>query len=255
MTHDPAKLDAFIDAVAARYGFRTDFDFRGTIGVPGCIDADAPMSVTDLTLLKPEATRQDIIDLCRRARAAGAYSVCVNSSRVRLAAEELAGSPVLPICVVGFPLGAALPEAIATEAELAVKASAREIDMVLPVGLLKERDLLGVRRTIEAVVLAVNVPVKVILETCLLTDEEIVLGCLISREAGAAFVKTSTGFGSDGARVEHIRLMRRTVGNAIGVKASGKVRTFADARAMIEAGASRIGASKLEAENTSTGSY
>lgn len=213
----------------------------------------------DHTLLKADARADDVRRVCAEARAHGFASVCVNAGRVALAARELAGSPVLPIAVVGFPLGATSSAAKAFEARQAVADGAREIDMVLDVGALKDRDLARVLDDVAAVVDAVRpVPVKVILETGLLTDEEKAIGSLLSRAGGAAFVKTSTGFGPGGATAADVALMRAAVGPELGVKASGGVRTAADALAMVAAGADRIGASASVAivtGGTGTGTY
>lgn len=199
----------------------------------------------DHTLLKPEATREQVKKLCLEALEYGFASVCVNSCFVPLVSEMLSGSDVLTCCVVGFPLGAALSDAKAYEAGAAVSGGAREIDMVINVGALKAGDARYVRDDIAAVVKAAGsrAIVKVIIETCLLTDEEKVKACEISKEAGAHFVKTSTGFGSGGSTAADIALMRKTVGPELGVKASGGIRDLSAALSMIEAGADRIGAS------------
>jgi deoxyribose-phosphate aldolase len=182
--------------------------------------------------------------LCREALDFGFYAVCVNGAFTRHAAEQLAGSRVRVATVIGFPLGAGTSSAKAHEARDAVRNGAAEIDMVIAISALHEKKPDRVRDDIRAVVEASRPAlVKVILETCYLTDEEIVLGCHLSVEAGALYVKTSTGFGPSGAVPEHVRLMRRTVGPAIGVKASGGIRTIQDALRMIEAGASRLGTS------------
>jgi deoxyribose-phosphate aldolase len=200
----------------------------------------------DHTLLKPDATPDQIAQLCFEARKYGFASVCVNPSYVELCAQLLKGSPVKVCTVIGFPLGATPPEVKAYETRLALEKGATEIDMVINIGALKARDLELVARDIRGVVLtahAAGALVKVILETCLLSDEEKVLGCLLAKEAGADFVKTSTGFSSGGATVEDVELMRRTVGAQMGVKAAGGIRTREDAEKMIKAGATRIGAS------------
>ena len=199
-------------------------------------------SVIDHTLLKPDATGDQIRKRCLEAVEYGFCSVCVNPLWVPLCAGELKEKQPLVCSVAGFPLGAT-PMA-AGEAEWAVSRGAGEIDMVIPVGYLKAGNRSGVLRSIEEVVKAVpGTPVKVILETCLLTREEKILACRLSEEAGAAFVKTSTGFAGGGATTEDIALMSETVGGRLGVKASGGIRTREDALAMIEAGATRIGAS------------
>ena len=198
----------------------------------------------DHTLLNPDATREQVQKLCEEARRYGFATVCVNSSNIPLAARLLAGSSVVPIAVVGFPLGAAVTASKAFEAREAVRSGAREIDMVINIGALKSRDYRLVSDDIAAVVRASGpAPVKVILETSKLTDDEKIVGCALSKAAGAAFVKTSTGFGGGGATAEDVALMRRIVGDDMGVKASGGVRTTEDAQKMLAAGASRIGAS------------
>ncbi|WP_139490450.1 deoxyribose-phosphate aldolase [Brevibacillus dissolubilis] len=198
----------------------------------------------DHTALKPETTASQIETLCQEAKEYNFFSVCVNPIWVKKSAELLAGSDVKVCTVIGFPLGANTPEVKAFETRDAVANGAHEVDMVLNVGALKSGDLDLVKRDVQAVVEASgDALVKVILETGLLTDEEKVTACNICAEAGADYVKTSTGFGPGGATVEDIALMRKTVGPDIGVKASGGVRDTAGAVAMIEAGATRIGAS------------
>lgn len=198
----------------------------------------------DHTLLKPETTAAMIDTLCAEAKQYDFASVCVNPAWVKRAAGNLAGSSVKVCTVVGFPLGANTSETKAAETRDAVANGATEIDMVLNIGALKSNDLELVKNDIAAVVkAAAGNLVKVILETGLLTDEEKVTACKLAVEAGADYVKTSTGFGPGGATVEDIALMRKTVGPDIGVKASGGVRDRAAALAMIEAGATRIGAS------------
>ena len=203
-------------------------------------------SLIDHTLLKPEASEADIRRLCDEAAQFGFASVCVNPAWVKKASEFLRGTSV-PVCtVIGFPLGATLPDVKAYEARRAIFNGAREVDMVINVGALKSGDDCAVEDDIRAVVEAGHengVLVKVIIETALLTDEEKVRACLASKNAGADFVKTSTGFAKGGATVEDVSLMRRTVGSALGVKASGGVKGIEDARALFEAGATRIGAS------------
>lgn len=198
----------------------------------------------DHTWLKPDATATQIEALCREAIRYGFHAVCVNSYWVPLAAERLRGSGVKVAAVVGFPLGAGLTAAKAAEAREAVKAGASELDMVLNVGALKSGRPDDVRRDIRAVVEAADgALVKVILETGLLTGEEKVAACRLAVEAGAHFVKTSTGFGPGGATVEDVALLRRTVGPRVGVKASGGIRDAEAARRMLAAGASRLGTS------------
>ena len=202
--------------------------------------------IIDHTLLKPEATRDQIVQLCREAREYGFAAVCVNPCYVKLAAELLRGSSVKVCSVVGFPLGATLPEVKAYEARRAIEEGAAEIDMVINIGALKSGDLELVKRDIASVVdvcHAKGALCKVIIEAALLTDEEKVLACQLAKAAGADYVKTSTGFGPGGATVHDVALMRRTVGLEMGVKAAGGIRSYEAARAMVEAGATRIGAS------------
>lgn len=199
----------------------------------------------DHTLLKPEATQEQLTKLCSEAKQYRTKTVCVNSVNVAFCAAQLRGSGVVPIAVVGFPLGAMSPQAKAFETKEAIAAGAAEIDMVINLGALKSQDYTTVYEDIKAVVVAAgDKPVKVILETGLLDEDQKIISCALSKTAGAAFVKTSTGFSKGGgATVEDIRLMRRIVGPEMGVKASGGVRTREDALAMIEAGANRLGAS------------
>jgi deoxyribose-phosphate aldolase len=201
-------------------------------------------ALIDHTLLKPEATRDDIKKLCDEARTYKFASVCVNTTWVPVCKALLGGSGVMVCAVVGFPLGAMTPSAKAYEAREAVRQGAQEIDMVINLGALKSRDYETVFEDICRVVkAAAPARVKVILETGALSTEEKIVGCTLSKLAGAAFVKTSTGFGPGGATVEDIALMRKLVGAEMGVKASGGVRTREDAEKMALAGASRIGAS------------
>ena len=199
----------------------------------------------DHTILKPEATVEDVKRLCKEAMEYNFASVCVNGCYANLVSTELTGSDVKTCVVVGFPLGAMTKEAKAFETSDAIKNGANEIDMVINVGALKDKNQTVLKEDIEAVVSAAKgkAIVKVIIETCLLTDEEKVKACEISKEAKADFVKTSTGFSNSGATKEDIALMRKTVGDDLGVKASGGVRDYTTAMEMINAGASRIGAS------------
>ncbi len=198
----------------------------------------------DHTILKPEAKSSDIEKLCAEARQYGFYSVCINPFWVPLAVTALKGSTVKVCTVCGFPLGANATETKSHEARLAVEQGASEVDMVVNIGALKSQDLKTVRQDISAVVKAASgTLVKLILETCLLTDEEKMLACLIAKSAGAHYVKTSTGFSTGGATAADIGLMRLTVGPQMGVKASGGVRSLEEASKMIRAGASRIGTS------------
>lgn len=203
-------------------------------------------SLIDHTLLKPEATESDIKKLCDEAAEFGFASVCVNPGWVKKASDFLRGSDV-PVCtVIGFPLGATLPDVKAYEARRAIFNGAREVDMVINIGALKSGDDCLVEDDIRAVTEAAHenhILCKVIIETALLTDDEKVRACLAAKNAGADFVKTSTGFAKGGATADDVALMRRTVGRELGVKASGGVKGIEDARAMFEAGATRIGAS------------
>ncbi len=213
----------------------------------------------DHTLLKPDATRAELEKVCAEARQWRFATVCVNAANIPLVAKLLDGSGVKPIAVVGFPLGAMTATAKAFEAREAVRNGAREIDMVINIGALKNKDYATVLDDICRVVVASKpYPVKVILETAGLTQDEKIIGCALSKAAGAAFVKTSTGFGGGGATVEDIALMRKIVGPELGVKASGGVRSTDDAKKMLEAGADRIGASASVAivtGGTSTAKY
>ena len=218
------------------------------LGTDGSVPAPATNAEIarriDHTLLKPEATRADLVKLCDEARTHRFASVCINTTWVTLAVELLKGSGVMTICVVGFPLGAATPRAKAAETREAIANGAAEIDMVINIGLLKggehDRVFDDIRTVVEA---AAGRPVKVILETHMLSRDEKIAACVISKAAGAAFVKTATGFYGGGATSEDIALMRSVVGPDMGVKASGGVRTAADAQKMIAAGADRLGAS------------
>lgn len=200
----------------------------------------------DHTLLKPEATTDQVLTLCEEAKKYGFYAVCVNSSMVAAAAEALKDTDVKVAAVVGFPLGVCTTSSKVFETEEACKAGATEIDMVLHLGKLKEGAWDYVYADIAAVVWAAsryNGIVKVILETCQLCDDEIVRACQVSEEAGAAFVKTSTGFSTGGATAHHVSLMRQSVSEAVQIKASGGIRDYKTVMEMIEAGADRIGAS------------
>jgi len=207
--------------------------------------SDGLASLIDHTLLKPDATREDIERLCREAAQFGFASVCVNPNWVPLCRDLLKGSGVKVCTVIGFPFGSHLPDVKAYEARRAVEQGAEEVDMVINIGALKSKDYATVEKDIAGVVQAVgrNTVVKVILETAMLTREEKIMGSSLAKAAGADYVKTSTGFGGGGATVEDVRLMRETVGPEIGVKASGGIRTKEDVEAMVAAGATRIGAS------------
>ncbi|MBS6502251.1 MAG: deoxyribose-phosphate aldolase [Clostridium sp.] len=199
----------------------------------------------DHTILKADATEMEVEKLCTEALEYNFASVCINPSMVEKAANMLKGSDVKVCTVIGFPLGATTTEVKAFETEDVIKKGATEVDMVINIGKLKEGNIEYVKKDIEAVVNAAKgkALTKVIIETCLLTDEEKVTACKLSKEAGADFVKTSTGFSTGGAIASDIKLMRETVGPDLGVKASGGVRSLEDAMAMIENGATRIGAS------------
>ena len=199
----------------------------------------------DHTLLKADAKDDEVIKLCKEAKEYGFFSVCINPSFIELAKKELEKSDVKVCTVIGFPLGATTTETKEFETKDAINKGAHEIDMVINISRLKAKDYEYTLKDIKAVVNAAKdkALVKVIIETCLLTDEEKVKACEIAKEAGADFVKTSTGFSTGGATKEDIALMRKTVGETMGVKASGGVRTYEDAALMIENGASRIGAS------------
>ncbi len=231
-----ADVRRIVDAGASRIG--------GVLG--DSATAQDWASLVDHTLLKPEASETDIKKLCQEAVQYGFASVCVNPVWVKKAAEFLKNSNV-PVCtVIGFPLGATLPDVKAFEARRAIFNGAREVDMVINIGALKSGDDCAVEDDIRHVAQAAHengVLLKVIIETALLTDDEKVRACLASKNAGADFVKTSTGFAKGGATVEDVALMRRVVGSSLGVKASGGVKGIEDARAMFEAGATRIGAS------------
>lgn len=202
-------------------------------------------SYIDHTLLKAESTKEQIVGICREAAQYEFASVCVNPAWVETAASELQESKVKVCTVIGFPLGASTSETKAFETQDAISKGAEEIDMVINIGALKSGNNDQVRKDIEAVVKAAKdqAIVKVIIETSLLTDEEKVQACRLAKEAGADFVKTSTGFSTGGATAEDVKLMRETVGAELGVKASGGVRSLEDLQAMIDAGATRIGAS------------
>jgi len=203
-------------------------------------------AMIDHTLLKPDATQDQIAQLCYEARKYGFATVCVNPTNVRLCVQLLKGSPVGVCTVVGFPLGATPPEVKAYETQQALDDGATEVDMVINIGALKSKDYALVERDIATVARtchAGGVLLKVIIEAALLTDEEKATACELAKAAGADYVKTSTGFGPGGATAHDVELMRRTVGPEMGIKAAGGIRSFEEAQAMIAAGATRIGAS------------
>jgi len=232
----PERMHRIVDAGASRIGL--------VLGQTA--SARDWASLIDHTLLKPEATEDDIRKLCEEAARYHFASVCVNPTWVRASACHLHGTGV-PVCtVIGFPLGATLPDVKAYEARRAIFDGAREVDMVINIGALKSNDDCAVEHDIRSVVEVAHeydVTCKVIIETALLTDEEKVRASLAAKRAGADFVKTSTGFAKGGATVADVALMRQTVGSELGVKASGGVKGLEDARKMVEAGATRIGAS------------
>ncbi|WP_416828793.1 deoxyribose-phosphate aldolase [Ectobacillus polymachus] len=215
----------------------------------------------DHTLLKANATKAEVMKLLEEAKKYQFASVCINPTWVKTAAEYLHDTPEVKVCtVIGFPLGATTPEVKAFETKDAIENGADEVDMVINIGALKDQQYDLVEKDIKAVVDAAKgkALVKVIIETCLLTDEEKVKVCQLAVSAGTDFVKTSTGFSTGGATVEDVALMRKTVGPEIGVKASGGVRSLEDAEAVVKAGANRIGASsgvKIINGQTSSSSY
>ncbi len=215
----------------------------------------------DHTILKPETTHEEVVKVCREAKEHGFFSVCVNPYYVSLVKKELEGSDVKVCSVIGFPLGASVTSVKAAETKQAIADGANEIDMVLNIAAMKNGEYDYVLNDIQGVVAALEgkAILKVILENCLLTQEEIVKACELSVKAGAHFVKTSTGFSKGGAVASDIALMRKTVGPNIGVKASGAVRDRETALSMVEAGASRIGASAsvaiVKGEDAGKGSY
>jgi deoxyribose-phosphate aldolase len=235
--------DTFVDHVQPVVSAGAD-RVASTLGIAPTDERVAHM--IDHTLLKPEATQDQIAQLCYEARKYHFASVCVNPTNVKLCAQLLQGSGI-PVCtVVGFPLGATPPDVKVFEAQEAIRDGAEEVDMVINVGALKSRDYELVERDIASVARACHAAgatLKVIIEAALLTDEEKVVACQLAKVAEADFVKTSTGFGPGGAKVEDVALMRRVVGPAMGVKAAGGIKTFEDAQKMIAAGASRLGAS------------
>jgi deoxyribose-phosphate aldolase len=231
----PDRLRGVIDAGATRVGL------HASGGAPAGV-----ASMIDHTLLKPDATRKNIEELCREAAQFKFATVCVNPTWVALSSRLLAGSGVGVCSVVGFPLGATTPDVKGYETQRAIFDGAREIDMVINVGALKSGDLSAVERDIEAVTLpcrSCGALSKVIIEAALLTDDEKITACTLAKAAGADYVKTSTGFASGGATAADVALMRRVVGAEMGVKAAGGVRDFEGMKAMIAAGATRVGAS------------
>ncbi len=243
-----AKKDALFKSVREEISLKIDNKFISSLNIKTAREmgsADDIAALIDHTILKPEARVEDVLRVTREAIEHRFATVCVNSSNVGIVAETLKGTDVLPISVVGFPLGAVDYISKAFEAVTAVQNGAMEIDTVINIGRLKSWDFEYVFRDISAVVEAVKpVPVKVIIETCLLSDEEKEIVSLLCAEASAAFIKTSTGFSTSGAREEDIRLIRRVVGNRCKIKASGGIKTLSDLRRMVASGANRIGASQ-----------
>lgn len=234
--HRPHLVRQAMEAGATR--------FSATLGVKH-VDGDIARYI-DHTLLKPDATQAQIAQLCHEARQYDFAAVCVNPTHVKLCADLLKGSNVAVCTVVGFPLGATPPEVKAYETQQAIDDGATEIDMVINIGALKggeydlvERDIAMVTRTAHNN----GALCKVIIEAALLNEQEKIKACELSKKAGADYVKTSTGFGPGGATVADVTLMRRVVGPGMGIKAAGGIRSFADAKGMVEAGATRIGAS------------
>ena len=240
---DPISAHNYLERVRPVVNAGAD-RIASTLGIMPT-DGSLPHMI-DHTLLKPDATQDQIAQLCYEARKYGFASVCVNPTNVSLCTQLLKGSGV-PVCtVVGFPLGATSTEVKVFEAQQAIRDGATEVDMVINVGALKSRDYELVERDVASVARAChagNAILKVIIEAALLTDEEKVVACQLVKVAGADFVKTSTGFGPGGATLEDVTLMRRVVGPTMGVKAAGGIRTYEDAQKMIAAGATRIGAS------------
>ena len=253
---DDDDLDVVVDS-AEGLQVATIFDAEGNVIDVNVTSEDELLNVDedeacplnsfiDHTLLKADATVEQITKLCQEAREFKFASVCVNSCWVRLCSELLRGSGVAVCTVVGFPLGAMIPEAKAFEAEAAIENGATEIDMVINIGALKSKDYRMVAKDIQEVCDATHehgALLKVIIEACLLTKEEKVIACLLAKNAGADYVKTSTGFSTGGATVEDVALMRSVVGEELGVKAAGGIRDKATAEAMLDAGADRLGAS------------
>ena len=235
VAHHPKLVETFIKNGACR--------ISSTLGISPAHEAVAGM--IDHTLLKPDATQEEIDELCHEAKTYCFASVCVNPGWVKRCSANLRQSGVRVCTVVGFPLGATLTRIKALEAEMAVDLGAHEVDMVINIGWLKSGLYSEVKRDIIEVVKhsGAATPVKVILETALLNDEEKIKACVLAKQAGAAFVKTSTGFSKGGANLEDVALMRYVVGKNLGVKASGGVRSYDDALKMVAAGATRIGAS------------
>lgn len=233
-------LERMLGVGASRFGLRAD----RTGAADACALAPPLARLIDHTVLKPDTTEAQIRELCAEARTYCFASVCISPVWVPVAAEELGGATSLVCTVVGFPSGAVRTAVKAFETAQAVADGADEIDMVIPIGMLKSERYADVEADIRAVVEAAQGrTVKVILETALLTDEEKVIACVLSQNAGADFVKTSTGFASGGASPQDVALMRRVVGETMGVKASGGIRSLEDAETMVASGATRLGAS------------
>jgi len=248
----PATIGKILNSGASRIGHHGDVS-------AGEIDTKLAAMI-DHTLLKPDATREELIKLCEEAKQYHFATCCVNSSNIPLVAQLLKGSTVKPIAVVGFPLGAATIQSKVFEAREAIANGAQEIDMVINIGAMKSKDYKLVFEDIQKVVEASKPhKVKVILETSNLEHDEKIAGCVLAKAAGAAFVKTSTGFGKGGATIEDVELMKKIVGGDMEVKASGGIRSKEDAEAMVKHGASRVGASAsieiVMGKKTKAGTY
>lgn len=249
---ETSELDQLIASIAAELLASKGAVRASIVDIP---KLERPLSSTtdpavaaliDHTILRPDASAEDVQKVCAEARQYGFASVCVNPARVALVSAELRGTKVKTCSVVGFPLGATFTETKVREAELAVRDGAQEVDMVINIGALKDRDYQLVKSDIQGVAEACHAGgalLKVIIEACLLDNSEKAIACAISKVAGADFVKTSTGFSKSGATAADVSLMRRVVGPGLGVKAAGGIRSLEDLRAMVQAGASRVGAS------------
>jgi len=254
-------IEKIVAEVVSRLAAQPSAAPAGTAAGPGptLLPADLAAYI-DHTLLKPEATEEQVAALCAEAVTHHFYSVCVNSNWAEYCARRLQGTGVKVCAVVGFPLGAMESRSKGFETRTAVANGAQEIDMVMNIGAMKAKNLKLVREDMLAVRRACRpgILLKVIIEACLLTDEEKILACQIAKDIGADFVKTSTGFNKGGATVADVALMRRTVGPKMGVKAAGGVRSFEDALQMIQAGATRLGTSSgvlLVSGQKATGTY
>ena len=248
MNVQSSELDQLLASIAAELLAAKGTVRASVIDLPnpdGALDP-AVAALIDHTILRPDASTEDVKQVCAEARQYGFASVCVNPARVALVAAELRGSKVKTCSVAGFPLGATFTEVKVREAELTIRSGAQEVDMVINVGALKDRDYLTVKSDIQGVAGVCHeggALLKVIIEACLLDDSEKAIACAIAKLAGADFVKTSTGFSKSGATAADVALMRRVVGPEMGVKAAGGIRTLEDLQSMVASGASRVGAS------------